>query len=213
MSTATTVVAPAERSQYLDGHLAEPAGPDHHRGRARPQQVERPLDGVVAGERGVAERSGLAGIEVAQRNQEARRRDEQVVGHAAVWPPARLLLSLPGVLAVVLPPDAAVHAQPAAPRAVDDHRVALREPGRAWPQLLDPARVLMAEREAGRGRPRLRGRLQDMQVGVAGAGAPDLDQDLRRARARAPAPRGARPASALRRTGMLAWFVPSISVS
>ncbi|MFE4963152.1 hypothetical protein [Streptomyces sp. NPDC056660] len=35
----------AERSHRLDGHLAQTADPDHHRGRARPQQVHRSLDG------------------------------------------------------------------------------------------------------------------------------------------------------------------------
>ena len=50
---ATTVVARAERVQDLDGHLAEAAGPDHHGGRARPEQVQRPLDRVIAGERRV----------------------------------------------------------------------------------------------------------------------------------------------------------------
>ena len=75
VSTATMVVAPLSALQHLDGHLAEAAGPNHHRGRARPQQVERPFDRVVAGECGIAEWSGLAGIEVSQRNQESRRRD------------------------------------------------------------------------------------------------------------------------------------------
>ena len=84
VSTATTVVAAAERLEHLDGHLAQASCADHHRGRTRPQQVQRALHGVVAGQPGVGERGRLARIQVAQRDQVARRRDEQIFGHAAV---------------------------------------------------------------------------------------------------------------------------------
>src|SRR5262249_7894310 len=56
--------------------------------------------------------------------------------------------------------------------------------GHIWnpPQLLDPARVLMAEGERSPGGPRLRRCREYVQIGVTGPGAPNLDQNLTRTR-------------------------------
>ena len=195
----------AERTQDLDGHLAEAARPDHHRGRARPEQVERPLDGVIAGERRVGERGGLAGIEGPQRNQEARRRDEQVRGHPAVFP--RPPAEVARVLAVVLHTEPAVCAGPAAPGAVDDHGVPGREPGRAWPSFSTHPAFSWPSVNGSAGA--VRGRVHEMQVGVAGARPPTFIRTCP-GPARAPAPRAAPPASAVRPSGMLACYPPFV---
>ncbi len=147
VSTATTVVAEHERLEHLDGHLPQAAGADDDRGRSRPQQVHRALHGVIAGQPGVGERRRLTGIQVAQRNQVARRRDEEILGHAAVGAAEPTRAGLARCLAVVLHPLAAVHAQPATPRAVDDDGIAGRETCCAGPHRLDPAGVLVAEGE------------------------------------------------------------------
>ena len=73
-----------ERLEHLDGHLTQAACADDHRRRTRPQQMHRTLHRVIAGESRVGERRRLTGVQVAQRNQVARRRDEEIFGHAAV---------------------------------------------------------------------------------------------------------------------------------
>jgi hypothetical protein len=142
----------AERSHRLDGHLAQTADPDHHRGRARPQQVHRSLDGVIAGQPRAAERGGLARVEGAQRNQESRCRDQQVLSHSAVVTASQAAALTTDLLAVVLPALPAVGAHSTAPGAVDHHRVSRREPGDTRSQLLHlrycPAEVHWGDRRS-----------------------------------------------------------------
>ena len=182
VSTATTVVAEHSALSTWMAIWPEAAGPDDHRGRARPQQMHRPLHGVIAGQPGVGERRRLTGVQVAQRNQIARRRDEQIFGHAAVGAAEPARAGLPRRLAVVLHALAAVHAQAATPGAVDDDGITGRETRCAGPHRLDPAGVLVPEGERQRERPCPGGQFEQMQIRVAGTGAADLDQHLPRPR-------------------------------
>ena len=88
--------------------------------------------------------------------------------------------------AVVLVALAAADAVPAAPRAVHGDRLADLEAGDAGAEGVDPAGVLVAERERRVERHQARRELvEQVEVGVAHAGAADLDDDLARARGRA----------------------------
>ena len=130
--------------------------------------MDRALHGVVAGERRVGERSSVTRIKFAQGEKKARGWNDHVVGHAAISSQAAGLV-LRRVLAVVFHSYPAVCANAAAPGAIDDHCIPDGEPARARPQLLDPARVLMAEGEGELELLRGRRRLQHMKVRVAGA--------------------------------------------
>ena len=109
--------------------------------------------------------------------------DEHVLGHAAVEAEAAAEgADLRLVLAVVLGREPAGAAAPAAPRAVDGHRLALLEALDAGAERLDPARVLVAEGEGEVEVHRPLRPLHQVQVRVACPGATDLDQDLPRPR-------------------------------
>ena len=140
--------------------------------------MHRPFHGVIAGQPGVGERRRLAWIQVAQWNQVSRRRDEEILGHAAVGAAQPARAGLPRCLAVVLHSLAAIHAQPTTPRAVHDDGVTWRETRCAGPHRLDPARVLVSKGERQRERRRPGGCFQEMQIGVTRARAADLDQHL-----------------------------------
>ena len=129
----------------------------------------------AASESGAASR----GIEVAERQQQPRVGDEHVLGHAAVEPEAAAEGADLGLaLAVVLRREAAGAAAAAAPGPVDGDRLADLQPLDPGAERLDPAGVLVAEREGQVEGHRPLRPLHQVQVGVAGAGAGDLDQDL-----------------------------------
>src|SRR5215472_7601822 len=117
-----------ERSQKLDRHLAEASGTDHHGSGVSSEQVKRPFDGVITGERCIGQRSSFSGIECSQRNQEARRWNEQVGSHAAVVTAKPAAAGgTAGVLTIILHAHSAVLAVSAAPGAVHNHGVSGRE--------------------------------------------------------------------------------------
>ena len=94
--------------------------------------------------------SGAAstGIEVLERDEVPRARNEQQRRHAAVEPEAAAFAAELGpVLAVVLHALQAASAPSATPGAVDRDRCAGVETGDAGADRLDPARVLVAEGE------------------------------------------------------------------
>ena len=78
----------------------------------------------------------------------------------------------------VLHPLCTSPARAAAPRAVDEHGVALREAGDAAAELGDDACGLVPERERQRPRERALGPLHHMQVRVAETGRGDLHEHL-----------------------------------
>src|SRR5690606_7025920 len=99
--------------------------------------------------------------------------------HAAVKPqPAAVSADLLLALAVVLGRAAAGAAAATAPGAVDDDRLADLEALDAGPRRLDPAGVLVPERERRVEGERAGRPLHQVQVRVAGAGAADPDQHL-----------------------------------
>ena len=172
----------AECLEDLHGHVAEPADSDDHRRRARNEQPEGALHGVVGSESGVGEGRGVAGVEVAERKQQAAMWDQQVLGHAAVEAePAAEGADLRLPLAVVLRRGAAGPAAPAAPGPVDRNRLALLEALDSGAERLDPSGVLVPEGE-GKVEIHLPLRpLHQVKVRMTGAGAADLDQHLSRA--------------------------------
>jgi hypothetical protein len=152
-----------QRAEELHGHLAQPARTDDHRGGTRLEPPERMLDRVIGSQPRVGQRCRLDGVEVTNRDQQARGGHEHVLGQPAIEPESTAgARDLGGTLAVVLPPEPTRLAAAAAPRPVDDHRIARRQPAHAGADLLHPASVLMAE---GKGQPPLNltlGPLQDV---------------------------------------------------
>ena len=123
-STATIRVG-RHRGEDLDRHVAEATGTDHERGRAGHEPVERSLDRVVRREARVGQRRGVDRVQVGERDDVARARDEQERRHPAVEAEAAAFtLELGPVLAVVLHALQAPAAVSAAPGAV--HRDGLR---------------------------------------------------------------------------------------
>jgi len=136
--------------------------------------------GVVRGQPGVGQRGRLCRIEVAERDDEARRGDEQQGGHATVAPqPAARRAELGLVDAVVLQALAAAHAAPASPRPVHGDRFTHLQTGDPGTEGLDPPGVLVAERERRLVGQQVRRELvEEVEVGVAHAGAADPHDDL-----------------------------------
>ena len=124
--------------------------------------------------------SGAAatGIEVTERDEVARVGHDHQRRHAAVEPePTAGRADLALAHAVVLEALHAAVAATAAPRPVDRHRCADLEAGDAGPERLDPARVLVTQRE--RRAPRQHPAVEvvhEMEVGVTRAGAADPHQ-------------------------------------
>jgi hypothetical protein len=175
--------APAERPQQLDGDVAEAADTDDHRGGAGPQVAQRPLDRVIRRQRGVGERGGGHRVEVADRDREAGRGEDDVLGEAAVAADAAARAA-PEVaaLAQVLLAAAAAGAAPAAPGAVDEHGLAELDAVGSVAERGDGPADLVSERERqlvrhGPGRP-----VHEMKIGVAESGGRHPEEDLTRAR-------------------------------
>src|SRR4051794_34287886 len=167
-----------ERTQERDGDVAEPADADDDDARTGTQGQRAP-DRVVGRQPGVGEGRGPDGIDVAEGDQVARRRDDHVLGEPAVPAEARAAPADGlGSLAEVLLPQAAAPAATAAPGAVDDHGLADVDAVGARPERRDDARHLVAERERQLVRDRPGGPVHEVQVGVAQAGRANLEQDL-----------------------------------
>ena len=184
--------AAAQGPQQLDGDVAEASDADHHRGGAGPQVAQRALDRVVRRQRRVGERRGGRRVEVADRDRDARGREDDVLREAAVAPDAA---------AGAAPQVARSHRcssprlqrghRSAAPGAVDEHRLTDGEAVGAIAELVDGPDDLVTERERQRVRHRPLRPMHQVQVRVAEAGA----------RARAAGPRRRRaPASGTSRT-------------
>ena len=167
-----SIRAGASALQDLDRHVAEPAGADHDRVRAGHELVQRALDRVVRRERRVGQRRRVARVELAERHSSRAAGHEQVLGHPAVATEAAAhRADLGRALAVVLAPSAGSARSarsPTARRRRPARRA--RTPSTPAPRLLDPAGVLVAERERRVERQQPGGPLHQVQVGVAGAG-------------------------------------------
>jgi cation-transporting ATPase E len=169
------------RSDELHRQVAEPADADDDRGRTCVQLWCGPLDRVIGRQGRVAERCRDDRIEVAERDQRARRRHEDVFGHAAIDAEAGAAAAeFAGVFAEVLGRQAAGAARAAAPGTVDRDRRAFREAGDTSAEFGDPTGGFVPERERqiprqGPGRP-----LHEMQVGVARARRGHLHEHLTR---------------------------------
>ena len=170
---------PGEHLQQLDRHVPEAAGADHHGPTARPDPVDRSLDGVVRREAGVGERDRHHRVEVADRHEVARAVDDEEVGHRAGRAEARRSdAQLGGSSAVVLPAAAALPAHAAAPRAVDEDLIADADAGGPVAERDDLARALVAQCQRQREREALRRDRHDVLVGVAHPCGGDAEQHL-----------------------------------
>ena len=128
--------------------MAEAAGADHDGGGAGQQERQRALDRVVRREPGVGERRGVDRVEVVERHEVARARHEQQRRHAAVAAEAGAdAPSSGGALAVVLHALRQRWQRPHPHGAVDRDRLPDLEAGDAGADGVDPAGVLVAERE------------------------------------------------------------------
>jgi hypothetical protein len=161
----------------------EAAHADHDRGGVGSEHGQGLLDCVVGRQAGVGERGGIHGIELVERHQIAGGGHEHELGHAPVTSLAvAARFELPDALAHVLGTDPAGLAPAAPPRAIDRHRVPLAHSCHSGAGGLDPARVLVSQRERGLPGQRTRGELHDVQVGVARAGRGHTQENLPRPR-------------------------------
>ena len=158
------------------------------------QQRQRALDRVIRREGRVGQRRGQRRFEVSDRHDPATLWDEHVRGHPAVESEAAPEHAELGLsLAVVLGPDTAPRAHPASPRPVHGDGLTDLEPGHTRTDGLDPARVLVAEREGWieRHRPR-REVVHEMEVRVTCPGALRCERAPGRVQGRVGPPPGAR---------------------
>ena len=147
--------------------------------------MERELDRVVGRQRGVGQRRRVARIEIPERHEQPRVGDEHVLGHAAVAAEAAAgRAELRRALAQGLQPGPARAAAPAAPRPVDRDGLADLPALHARAERLDPAGVLVPERERQLVGQKARGPLHHVQVGVARTRPADLHEHLARPRLR-----------------------------
>ena len=161
--------------------MAEAARTDHEGRRSGDQQVQRPLDRVVRRQPRVGERRGVDRVE---RRRAAR--GSAGPGRAGASPCRRR------TRARSPPWDAWPGSRSSCP-SLTRHRAQYPQPHAPWtatgvPDLeplgtradgLDPARVLVAERERRvEGEEPGRELVEEVEVGVAGAGAADADDDL-----------------------------------
>ena len=143
--------------------------------------AREPRDRVVRRQRGIAERRGLDGIEIAEGDEQTVGGDEQELGHAAVAPePAAGTVDLARVLAVVLRRPAARPAHAAAPRSVDGHRIARPPPVDTGSERGDVSGRLVAQRERRSERHEPGRHVHDVQIGVARPGRRDPDDHFAR---------------------------------
>ena len=159
--------------------MAEAAGSDDHRVRARGQLGLDSLDDAVGGESGVGQRRDIGGIEVADGHQPTRVGNEQVLGHRAIDAEPDPGRPLHAVDAEVLGAGCTRLTLPAAEQAVHRHGCAVLQAFDTAAEPVDPARGLVPEHERRTpGRHPLGEFAHHVQVGVARAGAADLDHNL-----------------------------------
>ena len=161
--------------------MAESADSDHHDRRPGRESPQLALDRAVRRQRSIGQRRGVRRIEITDRNEQPRRRDDEVVSEAAVEAEPAPSPGEPGSAKTeVLGPSRALPTAPAAPRPVDQNGVVDLEPGDAVAERSDGACVLVPEGEGKRPRHRPLGKLHDVDVGVAETRAEDLHQHLAR---------------------------------
>ncbi len=78
-------------AQKLDGDVPEPADADDHSGRAWAKSPQLGRDRVIRRQRRVGQRRGVHRVQVADRHEQPRRRDDDVLGQPAVEARARSL--------------------------------------------------------------------------------------------------------------------------
>ena len=158
-------------------------------------ELRQPLDGVVGGETCVGVRRDRGRLDAGGQRQERPLGHEHEVGEPAVdRQPGELVVHAQHVDAAP-----ARHAETAAVRREQEHRVALCDRRHAVADLLDPARVLVAEHARQRHAGRLHEPLDGVQIRRADAGASDADEHVgRRAIARASVARRTRAADGSR---------------
>ena len=168
------------RREQLDRHVTEAADADDDGARPGKELRQRAADGVVRRQAGVGQRSRLRRVEVAERDDEAGRRHEHQRRHAAVEPESAARRAQFGLVdAVVLQALAAPDAVPATPRPVHGDGLADLEAGDPGAERLDPAGVLVAERERRVvGHQAGRELVEQVEVGVAHPGPADPHDDL-----------------------------------
>ena len=154
--------------QNLDCHVAEPANANDDHIRIGRQQRQGRLDRMVGRQGCVTERRGPDRIELAQRHEQARRRNDHVFGHAAIeTEPATRGGQASMLLAIIFRRCLASMTAATSPRPIDCHCVALPPAGHALPERSDMARILVTKREGdGKG-----GVVEHMQIVVADTGA------------------------------------------
>ena len=158
--------------------MAEAAGPDDDRGRARVEQRQRLAHRVVRRDAGVGQRGDVLRLGRRVELHAGARRGEQVLRHPAVGAvqPREDALGAVHVLA-----GSAGAAQAAGRRRVQDHRVPDGHVGHRRADLVHPAGVLVTDRVGQRRVHRLVPLAQDdVQVGAAHAGSPDLHHHVER---------------------------------
>ena len=133
-----------EGAEHLDGHVTQPADTDHHGRAAGHEMGHRMLDGVVGRQAGVGQRSRRNRVQIADRDQKPLRGNGDVLSETAVTPqPAAMRSTLLGPFTDVLHALCTPPAGAATPRAVDDHRLALAQPGDARSERGDVAGVFV----------------------------------------------------------------------
>jgi hypothetical protein len=129
-----------QQPEELDRHLPEAARADDEGRVAADEPPGDLLDRAVRREARVGQRRHVGRVEVADADEMARARHDVALGVAA----GRAEAAPAHRVAELLLAAHADAAHPAAPAAVDDDRLAGLEAGRARPERLDPARVLVA---------------------------------------------------------------------
>ena len=174
-----------EPPQELDGDVSEPADADHDRRAPRAQDAEHRPDRVVRRQRRVRQRRCGRRVQPVHRRGQPRRGHRQPLREPAVEPQPSPAAAQPvGVLAQGLGADAARTAAPAAPRPVDDDRLAALNARRPRTELHHGAHRLMSERERQLVGKRPGGPVHEVKVGVAQARGEHLEHEPARGRDR-----------------------------
>ena len=143
----------------------------------RTGEMLEPAHGVVCGDSRVGVRRDRRGLDPCRKRDQRALVGEDEFGEAAVErEPREVVADAMHVVAAT-----ARHAQPAAERRVDEHRVALGDRRHVAADARDPARVLVAEHARQRHARGLHQAVDRMQVGRAHARAADADDDIARA--------------------------------
>ena len=156
--------------------MTDTADTDHGDGRAGAEPRHELPHRVVGGEAGIGVRCDVHRFDPIGQRDERALVDEHEIGEAAVArQPGELV-----PLAVHVQPAAARHAEAAAVRRVEQHRIADPRRRHAVPGGLHPARVLVPEDDGQRDTRRAHQPVDRMQIGRADACATDPDDDVAR---------------------------------